>query len=66
MQILPEIVSVGPVSSKPRVTDSKSTTDFLIEVEMADGSRGLLPLSRDAVSVLAEELSKWLQARGSR
>lgn len=65
LPILKAIITAGPVSSR-KTEGSISTIGVLIEVEMEDGSRGLLPLSENAALVLAEELGRWSQGRGSR
>lgn len=65
LPLLKAIKSVGPLSNRNPPKGSTSTIATMIEVEMEDGSRAILPLSQAAVEVLAEELSRWLRAHGS-
>jgi hypothetical protein len=58
------ITRAGPMTSEP-AGDSTTTILVRIEVETPDG-QAILNLSRAAAEVLAEELSKHLQARGSQ
>ena len=65
MEILKGIKTVGPLSNR-KTEGSTTTIGVLIEVEMEDGSRGVLPLSENAALVLGEELARWSQGRHSR
>jgi hypothetical protein len=57
------ILRAGPLTS----TSQETTTTIFARIEVATPEGpAVLNLSRDAAEVLAEELSKYLQARGSR
>jgi hypothetical protein len=59
------ITGIGPATSVREHPDTTKATDFAIEVEMMDGDRALLELSRNAAIELAEQLAIYMRGRGS-